>query len=104
MLSLVCDYRVMTDGSKRNAWLSMNEVMRFPPSLSAAITKFRVVALSRSTLALTGRCPLLLSYALKLEITASTAKLRSKDTASPLRKLCRPESWTLLSRAGPLKL
>ncbi|KAG6844957.1 putative secondary metabolism biosynthetic enzyme [Tephrocybe sp. NHM501043] len=26
MLSLVCDYRVMTDGSKRNAWLCMNEV------------------------------------------------------------------------------
>lgn len=26
MLSLVCDYRVMTDGSSRNAWLCMNEV------------------------------------------------------------------------------
>uniref|UniRef100_A0A0W0F766 ClpP/crotonase n=1 Tax=Moniliophthora roreri TaxID=221103 RepID=A0A0W0F766_MONRR len=26
MLSLVCDYRVMTDGSKRRAWLCMNEV------------------------------------------------------------------------------
>ncbi|KAG5720931.1 hypothetical protein E4T56_gene865 [Termitomyces sp. T112] len=26
MLSLVCDYRVMTDGSKRNAWMCMNEV------------------------------------------------------------------------------
>jgi Delta3-Delta2-enoyl-CoA isomerase len=26
MLSLACDYRVMTDGSSRNAWLSMNEV------------------------------------------------------------------------------
>lgn len=26
MLSLVCDYRVMIDGSKRNAWLCMNEV------------------------------------------------------------------------------
>ncbi|KAF9484344.1 ClpP/crotonase [Pholiota conissans] len=25
-LSLVCDYRVMTDGSARNAWLCMNEV------------------------------------------------------------------------------
>ena len=28
MLSLVCDYRVMTDGSSRNAWLCMNEVRR----------------------------------------------------------------------------
>jgi len=26
MLSLACDYRVMTDGNKRNAWLCMNEV------------------------------------------------------------------------------
>ncbi|KIY43795.1 ClpP/crotonase [Fistulina hepatica ATCC 64428] len=26
MLSLACDYRVMTDGSKRNAWMCMNEV------------------------------------------------------------------------------
>jgi len=26
MLSLVCDYRVMTDGSSRNAWLCMNEI------------------------------------------------------------------------------
>ncbi|KAL9714189.1 hypothetical protein Ac2012v2_002498 [Leucoagaricus gongylophorus] len=26
MLSLACDYRVMTDGSKRNAWLCMNEI------------------------------------------------------------------------------
>jgi Delta3-Delta2-enoyl-CoA isomerase len=26
MLSLACDYRVMTDGSKRNAWITMNEV------------------------------------------------------------------------------
>ncbi|KAG6861998.1 hypothetical protein C0995_008185 [Termitomyces sp. Mi166 len=26
MLSLVCDYRIMTDGTKRNAWLCMNEV------------------------------------------------------------------------------
>ena len=29
MLSLACDYRVMTDGSSRNAWLSMNEVRLF---------------------------------------------------------------------------
>lgn len=26
MLALSCDYRVMTDGSKRNAWLCMNEI------------------------------------------------------------------------------
>jgi enoyl-CoA hydratase/carnithine racemase len=26
MLALCCDYRVMTDGSKRKAWMCMNEV------------------------------------------------------------------------------
>ncbi|KAJ7510362.1 ClpP/crotonase-like domain-containing protein [Mycena galericulata] len=26
MLSLACDYRVMTDGGKRNAWMCMNEI------------------------------------------------------------------------------
>ena len=26
MLALCCDYRVMTDGEKRNAWMCMNEV------------------------------------------------------------------------------
>jgi len=26
MIAIACDYRVMTDGSKRNAWLCMNEV------------------------------------------------------------------------------
>ena len=32
MLALCCDYRVMTDGGKRNAWMCMNEV-RGPPTL-----------------------------------------------------------------------
>ena len=26
MMALACDYRVVTDGSKRNVWLCMNEV------------------------------------------------------------------------------
>lgn len=30
MLALCCDYRVMTDGEKRNSWMCMNEV-RAPP-------------------------------------------------------------------------
>lgn len=40
MLSLACDYRVMTDGSKRNAWLCMNEVhfgARWPLSFAAIL-------------------------------------------------------------------
>ncbi|TFK27168.1 ClpP/crotonase [Coprinopsis marcescibilis] len=40
MLSLACDYRVMTDGRKRNAWLCMNEVhfgARWPLSFAAIL-------------------------------------------------------------------
>ena len=32
MLALCCDYRVMTNGERRNAWMCMNEV-RVPPTL-----------------------------------------------------------------------
>ena len=34
ILSLCCDYRVMIDGSKRNAWLCMNEVRHYLSSCS----------------------------------------------------------------------
>ncbi|KAI0768110.1 ClpP/crotonase [Trametes elegans] len=40
ILALACDYRVMTDGSKRNAWLSMNEIhfgATLPLSLAAVL-------------------------------------------------------------------
>ncbi|EAU85527.1 hypothetical protein CC1G_06428 [Coprinopsis cinerea okayama7 len=40
MLSFACDYRVMTDGSKRNAWLCMNEVhfgARWPYSFASLL-------------------------------------------------------------------
>ncbi|KDR78919.1 hypothetical protein GALMADRAFT_244576 [Galerina marginata CBS 339.88] len=49
MLSLACDYRVMTDGSARNAWLCMNEVhfgapwpLSFTAILSAKIGDHRL--------------------------------------------------------------
>jgi acetyl-CoA carboxylase carboxyltransferase component len=29
MTSLACDYRVMTDGAKRRAWMCMNEVRSY---------------------------------------------------------------------------
>jgi len=38
VLAMACDYRVMTDGSKRNAWMCMNEVhfgAMWPLSMSA---------------------------------------------------------------------
>lgn len=40
MLSLVCDYRVMTDGSRRRAWMCMNEIhfgARWPLSFTAIL-------------------------------------------------------------------
>ncbi|TEB34690.1 ClpP/crotonase [Coprinellus micaceus] len=40
MLSLACDYRVMTDGTKRNAWVCMNEVhfgAHWPHSFAALL-------------------------------------------------------------------
>ncbi|KAI0671547.1 ClpP/crotonase [Trametes maxima] len=39
-LAMTCDYRVMTDGSKRNAWLCMNEIhfgATLPLSLAAVL-------------------------------------------------------------------
>ena len=41
ILSLLCDYRVMTDGAKRNAWMCMNEVRTVPQST----TTMRVASL-----------------------------------------------------------
>jgi len=40
MLALTCDYRVMTDGTKRNAWLCMNEInfgANWPTSFAAIL-------------------------------------------------------------------
>ncbi|KAI0370350.1 ClpP/crotonase [Pilatotrama ljubarskyi] len=40
VLAMTCDYRVMTDGSKRNAWLCMNEIhfgATLPLSLAAVL-------------------------------------------------------------------
>jgi len=40
MLALCCDYRVMTDGEKRNAWMCMNEIhigSSWPPSFASTL-------------------------------------------------------------------
>jgi len=54
MLALACDYRVMTDGAKRNAWLCMNEVdfgAPWPVSFGAVVrAKVAVTALRRFAL------------------------------------------------------
>ena len=40
IISLACDYRVMTDGAKRNAWMCMNEIdfgAAWPVSFAALV-------------------------------------------------------------------
>lgn len=39
MLALCCDYRVMTDGSRRRAWLCMNEVLLIVTRWIAQLTQ-----------------------------------------------------------------
>jgi enoyl-CoA hydratase/carnithine racemase len=54
MLSLACDYRVITDGSKRNTWMCMNEVLfgaTMPLSFAAIVrSKFGEGQLQRKML------------------------------------------------------
>ncbi|KAI0077891.1 ClpP/crotonase [Panus rudis PR-1116 ss-1] len=51
MLALLCDYRVMTDGSQRNAWMCMNEIhlgLGYPHSFASLIrAKFPDVRVHR---------------------------------------------------------
>jgi len=54
ILALACDYRIMTDGAKRNAWVCMNEVdfgAPWPVSFGAVVrAKVSVTALRRFAL------------------------------------------------------
>jgi enoyl-CoA hydratase/carnithine racemase len=52
MIALACDYRVMTDGAKRNAWICMNEVdfgASWPVSF-AAVVRAKVSAIRKFAL------------------------------------------------------
>jgi enoyl-CoA hydratase/carnithine racemase len=52
MIALACDYRVMTDGAKRNAWMCMNEVdfgASWPVSF-AALVRAKLSAIQRFTI------------------------------------------------------
>ena len=56
MIALACDYRVMTDGAKRNAWMCMNEVdfgAPWPVSI-AAVTRAKASAIVTRKFALEG--------------------------------------------------
>ena len=87
MLSLACDYRVMTDGSSRNAWLSMNEVRFFLPHVMT--TTFYPV---RFILVLRGHCHSLPFYGLNLVTNVYTVKLLLKDIVTPQKRLCKTAS------------
>ncbi|EGN99099.1 hypothetical protein SERLA73DRAFT_181915 [Serpula lacrymans var. lacrymans S7.3] len=57
MLALACDYRVMIDGSKRRAWLSMNEIhfgAPWPLSFSALLRAKVALPATRRSVALEG--------------------------------------------------
>ena len=87
MLSLACDYRIMTDGSKRNAFMCMNEVCcnsiyhLHPP----------YITLSRFTSEPHGRSHSPLCYAPKSLTRLCTVKSRSRDTDSRLRRRWLPD-------------
>jgi enoyl-CoA hydratase/carnithine racemase len=52
MIALACDYRVMTDGAKRNAWICMNEIdfgAPWPVSF-AAVVRAKVSAIRKFAL------------------------------------------------------
>jgi len=43
MLAMACDYRIMTSGTKRRAWLSMNEVC-IHPIVSSGMIEFTLTS------------------------------------------------------------
>ncbi|KAF8274747.1 ClpP/crotonase [Lactarius quietus] len=54
MMSLACDYRVMTDGAKRNAWMCMNEIdfgATWPVSFAAVVRAKVSTAVTRGFVA-----------------------------------------------------
>jgi Enoyl-CoA hydratase/isomerase len=57
MTALACDYRVMTDGSKRNAWMCMNEVRPFM-SIPLAYIIYLLLGPLRCSLASLICCPI----------------------------------------------
>lgn len=114
MLALACDYRVMTDGSKRNAFLCMNEVRGL---LAFEIDSYLLTIHSpvRFISARPGRCRLPLYYGQKFPTRICTGKLPLKVIGSRQRKHCRlalliisstetPKlSWRKLSRLQRLQ-
>lgn len=82
MLALVCDYRVMIDGSKRRAWMCMNEVSS--PFHFGIIV---VIQTNRCILARPGRRPSRLSCALKSATRACIERSRWKVIALLLKRL-----------------
>ncbi|KAJ6570215.1 ClpP/crotonase-like domain-containing protein [Mycena vulgaris] len=85
MLSLACDYRVMTDGSKRNAWLCMNEVdfgAVWPHSFAGVVTAKIGSPQVRRKIALEGH-----RFSPKEALEAGIVdQLASGDTAAVLAK------------------
>lgn len=78
MLALCCDYRVMTDGSRRRAWLCMNEVPFTSYSLLLSIVARWIVQLTQPSFQVHFGAPWPLSLAAILNAKVSDPPLRRR--------------------------
>lgn len=78
MLALCCDYRVMTDGSRRRAWLCMNEVPFTSYSLLVSTRARWIIQLTQSFFQIHFGAPWPLSLAAILNAKVSDPSLRRR--------------------------
>lgn len=78
MLALCCDYRIMTDGSRRRAWLCMNEVPSTSCSPLLSILTRCIVPLTQSLPQVHFGAPWPLSLAAILNAKVSDPSLRRR--------------------------
>ncbi|CAL1716791.1 unnamed protein product [Somion occarium] len=107
MLSLCCDYRVITDGGKRNVWMCMNEIhlgAGFPQSFTSLIRAKIPDARTHRKVILEGHrfSP---SEALEAGLVDHTVNgdteaviAKAQQVADTVSSLCIPGSWGISKR------
>ncbi|KAK7690621.1 hypothetical protein QCA50_005720 [Cerrena zonata] len=107
MLSLCCDYRVITDGNKRNVWMCMNEIhlgAGFPQSFTALIRAKIPDARTHRKVVLEGHrfTPSeALAAGLVDHIVAGNTEAviaKAQQVADAVSPLCIPGSWGISKR------
>ncbi|OCH95445.1 ClpP/crotonase [Obba rivulosa] len=105
MLALCCDYRVMTDGSKRNAWMCMNEIhfgAAWPLSFAAVLRAKVYDARTQRKVALEGHRfapPEALQTGLVDHIVNGNTEAviaKAQDVAESISSLPRSGAWGLI--------